>query len=104
MQTLNLNAAAELLKIHPQTVLERARSGDIPAAKPGKRWVFIEEDLINWLRSQYDIDQQDVAQGGEKQCSLKEKTVHFGGLHLQPQAEKEYANLLELPTKRKRRN
>ncbi len=104
MQTLNLNAAAELLKIHPQTVLERARSGDIPAAKPGKRWVFIEEDLINWLRSQYDISQQDVAQGGKKQCSLKEKTVHIGGLHLQPQAEKEYANLLKLPTNRKRRN
>jgi excisionase family DNA binding protein len=104
MTTLDLDEAAALLKMHKQTVRSRAIAGKIPAAKPGKCWVFIKEDLINWLRSQYDISQQDVAQGGEKQCSLKEKIVPIGGLHLQPQAEKEYANLLKLSTKRKRRN
>ena len=104
MDTLNLDEAAALLKMHKQTVRSRAIAGKIPAVKPGKCWVFIKDDLINWLRLQYDISLQDVAQGGEKQCSLKEKTVHIGGLHLQPQTVKEYDNLLELPTKRKRRN
>lgn len=54
MSTLNLEQAAELLKLHPQTVLQRARSGVIPGAKPGKCWVFIEEDLIQWLRTLYN--------------------------------------------------
>ena len=46
MQTLTLDQAAKLLKLHPQTLLQRARNGDIPAAKLGKCWVFIEQDLI----------------------------------------------------------
>jgi len=51
--TLNLTEAAALLRMHPQTVLRLCRAGLIPAAKPGRRWVFVEADLIEWLRSQY---------------------------------------------------
>lgn len=68
MMTLDLQQAAELLKLHPQTVLQCARSGDIPAAKPGKCWVFIEEDLIDWLRSLYNA-RRDARQGGQALCS-----------------------------------
>jgi excisionase family DNA binding protein len=80
--TLDLGQAANLLKLHPQTVLQRARAGEIPAAKPGKRWVFIEEDLLNWLRSQYNC-RRDAGQGGQALCSLKEKTQKniLGTLH-----------------------
>ncbi len=73
MKTLDLEQAAQLLKLHPQTVLHRARAGEIPAAKPGKCWVFIEEDLIEWLRSHYNTS-RDARQGGHALCSLKEKT------------------------------
>ena len=73
MNTLTLDQAAELLKLHPQTVLQRARLGETPAAKPGKCWVFIEDDLINWLRSLYNTC-GDARQGGQALCSLKEKT------------------------------
>jgi excisionase family DNA binding protein len=79
MNTLTLNQAAELLKLHPQTVLQRACAGEIPAAKPGKCWVFIEDDLINWLRSLYNTS-GDAKQGGQALCSLKEKTQNCGGL------------------------
>jgi hypothetical protein len=34
MQTLNLQQAAEFLKIHPVTLQAKAKSGEIPAAKP----------------------------------------------------------------------
>jgi len=47
MKTLNLLATAKLLKLHPQTVLQRARAGEIPAAKPGICWLFIEDDLMD---------------------------------------------------------
>lgn len=49
---LVLDQAADYLKLHEQTLLARARRGIIPgAAKPGKRWVFLEEGLREYLLS-----------------------------------------------------
>jgi excisionase family DNA binding protein len=53
MKTLNLEQAAALLHMHPYTVMQKVHAGKIPAAKPGKRWVFIEDDLTAYLRGQY---------------------------------------------------
>jgi len=53
MKMLNLNEAAEFLHIHPTTLQGKAKSGEIPGAKPGRAWVFIEEDLVAWVRSRY---------------------------------------------------
>jgi excisionase family DNA binding protein len=103
MNTLNLEQAAELLKLHPQTVLQRARSGEIPAAKPGKCWVFIEDDLINWLRSLYNTC-GDARQGGQALCSLKEKTQNSGGRVSPRPTANAYAFRLGLKTGNKPRN
>lgn len=51
MQTLNLQEAAAFLKMHPEELRRRAKSGRIPAAKAGRSWVFIDIDLADWLRS-----------------------------------------------------
>ncbi len=40
MRTLNLQQAAALLMIHPVTLQAKARRGEIPGARPGRRWVF----------------------------------------------------------------
>ena len=53
MKTLNLEQAAAFLHMHPYTVMQKVHAGLIPAAKPGKRWVFIEDDLVKYLRGQY---------------------------------------------------
>ena len=53
MTTLNLEQAAAYLHMHRVTLLIKAQAGQIPAAKPAKRWVFIEHDLIEYLRSLY---------------------------------------------------
>ena len=42
MNTLTLQEAARFLKIHPVTLQDKARSGEIPGAKIGKCWVFVE--------------------------------------------------------------
>lgn len=57
MNTLDLKQAAAFLKMHPEEVRRRARLGLVPGAKPGKSWVFIEEDLAAWLRGQYTAPQ-----------------------------------------------
>jgi excisionase family DNA binding protein len=53
MDTLNLEQAAQFLRLHPDTLRARAAAGDVPGAKPGKEWVFLREDLATYLRSLY---------------------------------------------------
>ena len=53
MSTFTLQQAAAFLKIHPVTLQEKARAGEIPGAKIGKCWVFLEIDLVEHIRSQY---------------------------------------------------
>ena len=67
MTTLNLRQAAELLNIHPATLQEKARTGEIPGARIGKCWVFIEFDLIQHIRAQYA---RRALQGEQKEVSL----------------------------------
>ena len=59
MKTLNLTEAADFLRLHPKTLQSKAKAGEIPAAKPGKCWVFIDSDLVDWLRLQYTANRQD---------------------------------------------
>ena len=53
MRTLDLNGAAEWLKCDPETVRAMAAACEIPAAKVGRSWVFVDVDLVDWLRSRY---------------------------------------------------
>ena len=52
MNTLDLQAAAAFLHVHPVTLQEKARTGEIPGAKIGRCWVFVDVDLIEHIRSQ----------------------------------------------------
>jgi excisionase family DNA binding protein len=92
MQTLDIKQAAAFLRMHPVTVQSKAKAGEIPGAKPGKSWVFIEEDLVEYIRSQYTINGKRIAvPNGETQCSLKETKSGITNLRL---VEKQYTDLL----------
>ena len=79
MKTLNLEEAAEFLHVHPITLQQKAKSGTIPGTKIGRRWVFIDVDLLQYIRSQY----QPRALQGEQEKSechfINAKTVPTGG-------------------------
>ena len=51
MKTLDLQEAASFLRMHPETLRRQAVSGEIPSARPGKCWVFIDEDLSTQSRN-----------------------------------------------------
>jgi excisionase family DNA binding protein len=55
MNTLNVAQAAALLFISRDTLYDLARAGKVPAAKIGKAWVFLEVDLLAWVRGQYRV-------------------------------------------------
>jgi len=101
MNTLTLQQAAALLKIHPVTLLEKARAGEIPGAKIGKCWVFVEIDLIDYIRSQY---RRRALQGEHTEVSVchssNAKTPLNGGSN-STTTDDEYSKVLALPTRRR---
>jgi excisionase family DNA binding protein len=92
MQTLNLDEAALFLKCSDDTVRELAASGEIPAAKVGRAWVFVDVDLVEWLRTQY-------AHPEDKKCHSTSAAKRGGSIS--PTTDKELESLLTQPTARK---
>ena len=43
---------ADFLKVSADTVLEMAGDGTLPGAKVGRAWVFLEDDLVDFLKAQ----------------------------------------------------
>jgi excisionase family DNA binding protein len=100
MKTLSLKEAAALLRMHPQTVRRLALKGELPAAKPGKSWLFVEDDLLAWVRSRY-VSARQVPAGQEVMTqwhSTKEATRSSGG-SASPSKDGRYADLLGLRTR-----
>src|SRR3954471_21895195 len=106
MSTLDLKQAADFLKMHPEEVRRRARAGQLPGAKAGKRWVFIVEDLVAYLRSLYASSRQALRVTLRKEV----EKCHFasvatrGGLISPRQAARELESRLARATARPRRN
>jgi hypothetical protein len=104
MSTFTLQQAAAFLKIHPVTLQEKARAGEIPGAKIGKCWVFLEIDLVEHIRAQYP---RRALQGEHERnitChSSNAKTRPPGGSRSSSMDER-YNAALGLTTKSKPRN
>ena len=50
MKTFDINEAADFLKIDRSTALDLAHVGTLPGAKVGRAWVFMEDELVAYLR------------------------------------------------------
>ncbi len=46
---MSVEEAADYLKIPKHTLYEKLRTGDIPASKPGKRYVLYQDEIDKWL-------------------------------------------------------
>lgn len=47
---LTTREAAEYLRLGVETVKRKAKAGELPAAKTGREWRFLRDDLEAWLR------------------------------------------------------
>jgi hypothetical protein len=90
MKTLNLQEAAAFLQMHPEEVRTRTKRGLIPGAKIGRRWVFIEDDLAEFVRSLYPVKRQALP--------ASSATLERAGWS--PQKQRDYEELLK-PTPRR---
>lgn len=53
MRTLTLDQAAEVLNTTSETVSDCIHHRGLPAARIGRAYVLVDEDVIGWLRTQY---------------------------------------------------
>ena len=60
-KTLDIDGAAKFFKAHKETIRRLASSGELPGVKIGRSWVFIEEDLVMYIRNKYS--NRDASQG-----------------------------------------
>lgn len=44
--TVDIAGAADLLKVHPETVRSKILAGELPAAKIGSAWVLLTRDVL----------------------------------------------------------
>ena len=58
-QTLDLREAADFLKVSEATAQEMAATGELPGAKIGRAWVFLLDDLADWLRQQVRAQREE---------------------------------------------
>jgi hypothetical protein len=106
METLDLKQAASFLKLHPEEVRRRAKAGLVPGAKLGKRWVFIMEDLADYVRSLYSGPRQALRVTWRKEVTEchSANAVTRGGLISPLRAASELDALLALPIRPKPKN
>ena len=101
MRTYSVEEAASLLLISPATLRRLAHAGTIRAAKPGRRWVFLEQDLVAYLESSYcGLGQASVGGCREEFLWHSIDEARSGGSTSERPRGSEYAALLGLRTKR----
>ena len=48
-RTMNVEEAADYLRMPVNTLYMKLQKGEVPGSKPGKRWVLFNEELDKWL-------------------------------------------------------
>jgi hypothetical protein len=55
-ETLDLDAVAALFHAEAETIVQYARTGELPGTRIGKGWIFLREDALGFLRQRIDKD------------------------------------------------
>lgn len=113
LATLDLAGAAALLGAHPETIRLKARAGQLPGRKVGKRWIFstlaLQRYLAGeWLPRETPVAPVNVTVTSEPLApcrSTNEKPARTGNTSSTPQAaERRYREALAPATRSRRRN
>ncbi|GAB7536293.1 hypothetical protein BGC_25100 [Burkholderia sp. 3C] len=109
LATLDLVGAAALLGAHPETIRLKARAGELPGRKVGKRWIFSTLALQRYLAGEWlPREPQGAPHHPEtvSTCrSTNEKPARTGNTSSTPQvAERRYREALAPATRNRRRN
>lgn len=87
---MTLEQTAEYLHLHPVTLRNKARKGEIPAIKLGRQWRFVREQLEAWLAAGERSTGRPSGANGEgllallrrQRARLEEVARQYGGSQL----------------------
>lgn len=89
MRTLDIDECAEFFKIQRTHALKLAGAGEIPGAKIGKSWVFLEDDLADYLRAQVRQQSRERAAEHEVHANLDKRVMQpLSPMHRRPKKER----------------
>lgn len=64
---INAEDAAEVLGVHPKTIIKLARDGVVPSVRIGRLWRFSQMSLDAWIKAQINSSSRPCPdQGGNK--------------------------------------
>jgi excisionase family DNA binding protein len=86
-EVLSTDEAAELLSMHPKTLLRHAREGAVPAARVGRRWKFSRRQLLAWVEEGGERYERLVDEGLKRAAEEAAVAVAEGRSKLVPMAE-----------------
>lgn len=94
MKTLSLEQTADMLHCSAETVSEAIRFDGLPAAKVGRAWVLVDEDVIKWLRSKYGSNECESTPAANEASSGPTSPSQANALRaaLEPRREKRRRN------------
>jgi hypothetical protein len=104
IESYDLQQAAAFLNMHPDTLQRKAAAGEIPGAKIGKNWVFINIHLVQFVSEQYADRQTERKSADEKENEkwhYKGKAEASGMSMSGPKVDDVYAGLLGQKSKSK---
>lgn len=55
-ETMDLSEVASMLGARPETVAQLARRGELPSTQIGKGWIFLRENVLEYLRDRITRD------------------------------------------------
>lgn len=67
MKTFDIIECADFLKVDRTTILKLAGAGEIPGAKIGRSWVFLEDDIVSFLRKKAQEQANTRLMGGNEE-------------------------------------
>lgn len=56
-EVLTTEETAELIKLSSQTLLSLARAGELPAINLGNRWLFVKDQIMDYMRDRAKAEQ-----------------------------------------------
>ncbi|NND82219.1 MAG: helix-turn-helix domain-containing protein [Gammaproteobacteria bacterium] len=98
-RSLGLDEAAHFLKISPSALRAKVNLGIVPGAKIGKCWVFLQNDLVDHIRSKYPDSWQALRVQPMEKTLCYTNATELGGSDLPLPKDSSYGDLLGLPKK-----
>jgi excisionase family DNA binding protein len=106
IEILHLEEAAQILRAHKETVRLKAKRGEIPARKVGKRWIFSQLALNRYLMGELPMGAVEAMKENYECHSTSEVTKVLTGCisYPIPTEASQYREALAPRTKRKQKS